>query len=128
MAVSKFAVACVAAILAGGASAGLASSDSPAGPSTGQIATETPVTPIGAVTDPSLFQNVAVRFVSGKSFGHVVAVSTDARGRADRIRVALNDMPGMSLWLDKSDLVYSRSQDAIVAHDVHAPALAVASR
>ena len=127
MAVSKFAVACIAAILAGGATAGLASSDDPAAPHA-QVANERPVTPIGAVTDPALFQNLDVRFVSGKAFGRVVAVSTDARGRADRIRVALNDMPGTSLWLDKSDLVYSRSQDAIVAHDVHAPAMAVASR
>jgi hypothetical protein len=127
MAVSKFAVACVAAILAGGVTAGLASSDDPAAVPV-QVANERPVTPIAAVTDPGLFQNLDVRFVSGKPFGRVGAVSTDARGRADRIRVALNDMPGTSLWLDKTDLVYSRSQDAIVAHDVHAPAMAVASR
>jgi hypothetical protein len=127
MAISKFAVACIAAILAGGATAGLASSDDPAAVPA-QVAAERPVTPIAAVSDPSLFQNVAVRFVSGKQFGHVVSVATDARGRASRIQVALSDMPGTSLWLDKSDLVYSRSQDAIVAHDVHAPAMAVASR
>jgi hypothetical protein len=128
MAVSKFAVACIAAILAGGATAGLASSDGSAAPPAAQVANERPVTPIAAVRDPALFQNLDVRFVSGKPFGRVVAVSIDARGRADRIRVALNDMPGTSLWLDKSDLVYSRSQDAIVAHDVHAAAMAVASR
>jgi hypothetical protein len=127
MAVSKFAVACVAAVLAGGASAGLASSDDTSAHAV-QVTNERPVTPIAAVSDPTLFQNVSVRFVSGKSFGRVVGVATDARGRASRIQVALNDMPGTTLWLDKSDLVYSRSQDAIVAHDVHAPSIAVASR
>ena len=127
MAISKFTIACVAAVLAGGATAGLASSDDLTRPDV-QVTSQRPVTAIGAVTDPSLFHNVAVRFVSGQGFGHVVGVVTDARGRASRIEVALDGMPGTKLWLDKSDLVYSRSQDAIVAHDVHAPVMAVASR
>ena len=127
MAVSKFAVACVAAILAGGASAGLASTDDAPAPVV-QVTDSRPVTPIAAVRDPALFHDVVVRFVSGQGFGHVVGVATDARGRASRIEVALDGMPGTTLWLDKSDLVYSRSQDMIVAHDVHAPVMAVASR
>ncbi len=128
MAVSKFAVACVAAILAGGATASLAREDDQA-PIKAQVADETPVTPISAISDPSrLLDGVSVRFVSGKSFGRVVAVSTNAAGRATRVRVALDDMPATQLWIDQSDLVYSRARDSIVAHDVHAPAMTVASR
>jgi hypothetical protein len=127
MAVSKFAIACVAAILAGGATAGLARSDDRTATPV-QVLDEHPVTPIAAITDPqATLQDVAVRFVSGKQFGRVVAVATDAHGHAARIRVALDGMP-TKLWIDQSDLVYSRSQDAIVAHDVHPPALTVASR
>ncbi|MEI9991823.1 MAG: hypothetical protein WDM86_17530 [Rhizomicrobium sp.] len=127
MAVSKFAVACIAAVLAGGATAGLANSDIHAVPT--QVAEETPVTPVSAIADPSrLLAGVAVRFVSGQSFGRVVAVSTDAAGHATRIQVALDGMPGTELWIDQSDLVYSRARDSIVAHDVHAPAMTVAAR
>ena len=128
MAISKFAVACVAAILAGGATAGLAHGDDQNAVKA-QVVDETPVTPISAIADPSrLLDGVAVRFVSGKSFGRVVAVSTDANGHATRVRVALDDMPATRLWIDQSDLVYSRARDSIVAHDVHAPAMTVASR
>ena len=73
-----------------------------------------------------MFRDVAVQFVSGKTFGHVVAISTDGRGRVSRVRIALADMPSQQIWLDQDDLVYSRSQNVIVAHDVHAPAMAVA--
>ncbi len=127
MAVSKFAVACMAAVLAGGATAGLASNDSHSVPA--QVVAETPVTPISAIADPArLLQGVAIRFVSGQSFGRVVAVSTDTAGHATRVRVALDGMPATRLWIDQSDLVYSRARDSIVAHDVHAPAMTVASR
>jgi len=127
MTVSKFAVACVAAILAGGATAGLAHDDQDMVKA--QVAEETPVTPISAIADPSrLLTGVPVRFVSGQSFGRVVAVSTDANGHATRIRVALDGMQSTKLWIDQSDLVYSRARDSIVAHDVHAPAMTVASR
>ena len=125
MAVSKFAIAAVAAILAGGATAGLANEDSAAVPA--QVAADTPVTPIARIADPATaFKDVAVRFTSGKRFGHVVGVATNADGRATKIRVALDDMPATRLWIDQSDLVYSRSKDAIVAHDVHAPTVTVA--
>jgi hypothetical protein len=125
MAISKFAVACVAAILAGGATAGLASESFT--PEQTQIASETPATPIAAIANPdAAFKDVAVRFTSGKAFGHVVGVATNARGRATKIQVALDDMPTTQLWIDQSDLVYSRAHDAIVAHDVHAPAMTVA--
>jgi len=122
---SKFAIACVAAVFAGGASAGLTIDNAPA--PAAQIA-EAPVgTPISAIADPeSSFKNVSVQFTSGKSFAHVVAVSTNGAGHAARIRVALDDMPSQQLWLDSDDLVYSRSRDVIIAHDVHAPAMAVA--
>jgi len=127
MAVSKFAVACVAAILAGGTTAGLASGDASAVPA--QIADETPVTPIAAIREPErLLAGVQIRFVSGKSFGRVVGVATDSAGHATRVRVALDGMPAERLWIDQSDLVYSRARDSIVAHDVHAPAMTVASR
>ncbi|MEJ0028433.1 MAG: hypothetical protein WDN01_20590 [Rhizomicrobium sp.] len=127
MAVSKFAVACIAAVLAGGATAGLASNDAHSIPA--QVAEETPVTPISAIGDPArLLNGVSARFVSGQSFGRVVAVSTDAAGHATRVRVALDGMPSTHLWIDQSDLVYSRARDSIVAHDVHAPAMTVASR
>ena len=125
MAVSKFTVACVAAVIAGGASAGLASSDAAMVPA--QVTTEQPVTAIAAIANPqALFQGVPVRFVSGKQFGRVVAVATDAAGHAVKIRVALDGMPDQRLWLDRSDLAYSRSADSIIAHDVHAPAMTVA--
>ncbi len=128
MAVSRFAVACVAAILAGGTTAGLASDDAVSLPSA-QVANETPVTPITAIGDPArLLAGVPVRFVSGQPFGRVVAVSTDTAGHATRVRVALDGMPAERLWLDQSDLVYSRAHDSIIAHDVHAPAMTVASR
>jgi len=124
MAVSKFAIACMAAILAGGASAGLANDNATAVPA--QVTDETPVTPISAIADPTrLLDGVAVRFVSGRAFGRVVAVSTDATGHATKIRVALDGMPGERLWIDRSDLVYSRARNSILAHDVHAPAPAM---
>ncbi len=123
--ISKFAVAAVAAIFAGGASAGLSIDNTPAAPA--QVSASGAVTPIDRIANPeSSFRNVAVQFNSGKTFAHVVGVTTDGAGRAVRIRVALNDMPSQQLWLDQNDLVYSRSHDVIVAHDVHAPAMAVA--
>jgi hypothetical protein len=124
MAVSKFGLLAVAAVLAGGITAGIASTDAvqPA-----QVAVEHRTTPISAIANPDRsFRNAAVEFTSGKAFGRVVAVSTNGEGRATRIRVALNDMPSQPVWLDQSDLVYSRARDAIIAHDVHAPNLAVA--
>jgi hypothetical protein len=125
MAVSKFGLLAVAAIVAGGATAGLADSDSRIVPA--QVAGELRATPIAAIANPALsFRNAAVEFNSGKEFGRVVAVATNNEGRATKIRVALNDMPSEQIWLDQSDLVYSRSRGAIIAHDVHAPNLAVA--
>jgi len=125
MAVSRFGLLCIAAIVAGGATAGLADSDSPSVPV--QVTVEHHGTPIAAIANPdSSFRDVAVQFTSGKTFGHVVAISTNGEGRATRIRVALDDMPSEKIWLDQADLVYSRSRDAIVAHDIHAPNLAVA--
>jgi hypothetical protein len=123
--ISKFAIACVAAVFAGGASAGLTIDNAPA--PAAQVAEASVATPISAIANPERsFKNVAVQFTSGKSFAHVVAVSTNGSGHAARIRVALDDMPSQQLWLDSDDLVYSRSRDVIVAHDVHAPAMAVA--
>ncbi len=127
MAVSKLGIFCVAAALAGGATAGLAGTETPSQPA--QADTEFRATPIAAIADPDRsFRNVAVQFTSGKALGRVVAVTTDAAGRALRVRVALDDMPSQQVWLDKSDLVYSRSRDAIVANDVHAPQMSVAAR
>jgi hypothetical protein len=126
MAISKFGLACIAAVLAGGATAGLAASDATPAVSE-QVADAGRATPISAINDPqSAFKDVSVQFVSGKSFGHVVAVATDGAGHASRIRIALDDMPSQLLWLDKDDLVYSRSHDVIVAHDVHPPAMDLA--
>ncbi|HXC54358.1 MAG TPA: hypothetical protein VNU97_03615 [Rhizomicrobium sp.] len=126
MALSKFGIACIAAVLAGGATAGLAGDyGSPAVPA--QVSEQSRATPISAIADPErAFKDVAVQFVSGKALGHVVAVSTDGAGRAARVRVALDDMPAQQIWLDQDDLVYSRARDVIVAHDVHAPTMAVA--
>lgn len=125
MAVSKFGILCITAILAGGATAGLADSDPASVPV--QVNAEQRSTPISAISNPDMsFRDVAVQFTSGKAFGRVVAVSTNGEGRATKIRVALNDMPSQQIWLDQSDLVYSRSRDVIIAHDIHAPALAVA--
>jgi hypothetical protein len=125
MAVSKFGLLAVAAILIGGVSAGIAQTEAPAQPA--QAATEHRTTPIASIANPDQsFRNVAVQFTSGKEFGRVVAISTNGDGRATKVRVALNDMPSQQIWLDQNDLVYSRSRDAIIAHDVHAPALAVA--
>lgn len=122
MAISKFALACIGAVTAG-AMAGFARA--PSVPP--QVQAESMVTPIAAIADPeTAFHATPVELTSGKVFAHVVAVSTDGAGRAARIRVALDDMPGQRLWLDRRDLVYSRSRDAIIAHDVHAPAMAVA--
>ncbi len=123
--ISKFVIACVAAVFAGGASAGLTMDNTPS--PAAQVAEAHAATPISAIANPEAsFRNVAVQFTSGKGFAHVVAVSTNGAGHAARIRVALDDMPSQQLWLDSDDLVYSRSRDVIVAHDVHAPAMAVA--
>ena len=125
MAISKFAIACVAAIFAGGVSAGLTVEGSASQPV--HIAAALVTTPISRIANPEdSFRDVAVQFTSGKTFGHVVAISTDGAGRANRIRVALSDMPSQLIWLDQDDLVYSRTRNVIVAHDVHAPAMAVA--
>ncbi|MEJ1968297.1 MAG: hypothetical protein WDN03_06605 [Rhizomicrobium sp.] len=125
MAVSRFGLACFAAILAGGASASLAGNDGPMQPA--QVSTDHRGTPIAAIADPEVsFRNVAVEFTSGKAFGRVVGVTTDGRGRASRIHVALNDTPAQRIWLDQNDLVYSRARDVIVAHDIHPPVMAVA--
>jgi hypothetical protein len=125
MAVSKFVIACTAAIFAGGALGTLA--DENAAGSAPQVRADNRVTPIRAIADPERALNgVAVQFVSGKRFGRVVAISTNAAGHVSRIRVALDDMPAQKLWLDQQDLVYSRARDVIVAHDVHAPAMTVA--
>jgi len=125
MAISKFAIFAVAAIVAGGATAGLADSDSRTAPA--QVAGEHRATPIAAIANPALsFRNASVEFNSGKAFGRVVGVATNDEGRATKVRVALNDMPSEQIWLDQSDLVYSRTRGAIIAHDVHAPNLAVA--
>ena len=127
MAISKFTLACVAAILAGGATAGLA--EDPFSPVPTQVSDERPVTPIAAIARPvELFRGVTVRLVSNKPVGRVRAVDTDTRGHATRIQVALSDMPGTAVWVDQSDLVYSRAQDAIIAHDIHAPSMTVAAR
>jgi hypothetical protein len=125
MTISKYAVACVAAIFAGGVTAGLA--DGGTVPVPAQVTDEDQVTPVSAVAYPDQsFDGVAVRFVSGKSFGRVVAVSTDARGHAARLRIALDS--GERLWIDRRDLVYSRARDSIIAQDVHPPMTAIASR
>ena len=125
MAVSRFGLLCIAAVVAGGATAGLADSDTASVPV--QVTVEQRGTPIAAIADPdSSFRDVAVQFTSGKTFGHVVAVSTNGEGRATKVRVALDDMPSAKIWLDQADLVYSRARDVIIAHDIHAPNLAVA--
>src|SRR5690348_2285977 len=70
MAVSRFGLLCIAAIVAGGATAGLADSDSPSVPV--QVTAEHRGTPIAAIANPdSSFHDVAVQFTSGKTFGHV---------------------------------------------------------
>ena len=123
--ISKFVLACVAAIFTGGVTAGLTAEGSAVAPA--QVTTTGLATPISAIVNPqAAFQDVAVQLIDGKAVGRVVAVATDAAGRASRVRVELADMPSEAIWLDKSDLVYSRSRDVIVAHDVHAPAMAVA--
>ena len=125
MAISKFGLLAVAALVTGGTTAGLV--DTETRPAAVQVAAEHRVTPIAAIADPSLsFRNTAVEFTSGKEFGRVVGIATNDQGRATKVRVALNDMPSQQIWLDQSDLVYDRSRGAIVAHDVHAPNLAVA--
>jgi len=125
MALSKFAVACAAAIFAGGATAGLAIDNTT--DSTPQVRADNRVTPIRAIADPERsLHGVAVQFVSGKPFGRVVAITTNAGGHVSKIRIVLDDMPAQQLWLDQRDLVYSRARDVIVAHDVHAPAITVA--
>jgi len=123
--VSKFAIACVAAIVAGGVTAGLSTEEPSA--RMAQATTSHRGTPVAAIADPAAnFRGVAVQFVSGKTFGHVVAVAVDGLGHASRIRVALDDIPSQQIWLDPEDLVYSRSRDVIVAQDVHGAALAIA--
>jgi hypothetical protein len=122
--ISKFALACVAAIFTGGVSAGLTAEGSVAPV---QVKTSESTTPIAAIGNPLVsFQNVSVQLISGKPVGRVVAIATNAQGRATRVRVELADMPSEAIWLDQNDLVYSRSHNVIVAHDVHAPAMAVA--
>jgi hypothetical protein len=122
---SKFAIAAVAAIFAGGAAASVGFESSPA--PAAQVAEAGVATPISHIANPqAAFRNVAVTFTSGKAFGRVVAIATNGAGRATRVRVALDDMPAQQIWLDQDDLVYSRSHDVIIAHDVHAPAMAVA--
>jgi hypothetical protein len=121
--ISKFALACVAAIFTGGVTAGLTAEGSVAP----QAKTGDSTTPIAAIENPLVsFQNVSVQLISGKPVGRVVAIATNAEGHATRVRVELADMPSEAIWLDQSDLVYSRSHNVIVAHDVHAPAMAVA--
>ena len=123
--ISKFALACVAAVFTGGVAAGLTAEGSTGSPA--QVMTSESTTPIAAISNPLVsFQNVSVQLISGKPVGRVVAIATNADGRATRIRVELADMPSEALWLDQSDLVYSRSHNVIVAHDIHAPAMAVA--
>ncbi|MEI9886054.1 MAG: hypothetical protein WDN08_06055 [Rhizomicrobium sp.] len=125
MAISKFAIACVAAVFAGGSAAAIAI-DGSAVPAP-QIVQSGLVTPISAIADPHRsFNDVAVQLVSGRTVGHVTGVVTDGAGRATRLRMELADMPTQHIWLDRSDLVYSRSRDVIIAHDIHAPAMAVA--
>ena len=123
--ISKFALACVAAIFAGGATAGLTAEGSDVAPA--QVTNSSRATPISAISNPRVsFQDVSVQLISGKPVGRVVAIATNAQGRAIRVRVELADMPSQAIWLDQSDLVYSRSRDVIVAHDVHAPIMTVA--
>ena len=123
--ISKFALACVAAIFAGGATAGLTAEGSAVAPA--QVTSSGRATPISAIANPLLsFQGVSVQLVSGKPVGRVVAIAVNGAGRATRVRVELADMPSEAIWLDQDDLVYSRSRDVIVAHDVHAPAMTVA--
>lgn len=123
--ISKFALACVAAIFAGGVTAGLTAEGSEVAPA--QVTNSGLGTPIAAIANPQVsFQDVSVQLISGKPVGRVVAIATNAQGRATRVRVELADMPSEAIWLDQSDLVYSRSHNVIVAHDIHAPAIAVA--
>jgi hypothetical protein len=125
MTISKFGLACVAAIFAGGATASVGVEGTPA-PAV-QVATTEITTPISAIARPNeSFRNIAVQFTSGKTFGHVIGVVTNGAGRATGVRVRLSDLPSQAIWLDQDDLGYSRSHDVIVAHDVHAPNLAVA--
>ncbi len=125
MAISKFALACIAAVIAGGATSVFADANPAQAP---VQAVQVPAgTPIGAIANPgAAFKDIAVQFVSGKTFGHVVAIATTESGRAARIRVALDDAPSQTLWLGPEDLSYSRARDVIVARDVHSPAIAVA--
>ncbi|MBL6613182.1 MAG: hypothetical protein ISP45_04175 [Reyranella sp.] len=127
MAVSKFGILCIAAVLAGGLTAGLADSEPSVRPA--QDTAEHLATPIVAIANPMLsFRDAPVEFNSGREFGRVVAVAINNEGRATKVRVALRDLPSQQIWLDQADLVYSRSRGAIIAHDVHAPDLAVAAK
>ncbi|MBV9418418.1 MAG: hypothetical protein JO348_01475 [Alphaproteobacteria bacterium] len=85
-------------------------------------------TPVYAIHEPkAVFRNTPVKFVTGDTFAHVVNVATDDAGHAKRLEVSLVDIPGQTLWLDESSLVYSRARNIIIAYDVRKPALAVAS-
>src|SRR6185436_11887142 len=104
MAVSKFAIACVAAVLAGGASASISGSDG-APPEATQTSNGILGTPVYAIHQPhAMFRDTPVQFVSGKTFAHVVNVATDDAGHATRVQVALDDMPAQKLWLDEGNL------------------------
>jgi hypothetical protein len=125
MAISKFGLACIAAVIAGGATSVLANGNPVPPPA--RSATIPPGTPIAAIANPqAAFKDIAVQFVSGKTFGHVAAIAMTEDGRAARLRIVVDDVPSQSLWLGPDDLSYSRSRDVIVARDVHAPAIAVA--
>jgi hypothetical protein len=118
MALSKFALCCVAAVATGAVIGALRHEPTHA------RAAEAG-TPVAAIADPQAsFRDVAVESSSGIAFGHVIDVATDARGRAEQVRVALDG--GRLLWLSGNGLVYSRERNVIVARDLHYPAMAIA--
>ncbi|HEY0106632.1 MAG TPA: hypothetical protein VGB91_11155 [Rhizomicrobium sp.] len=123
MAVPKFALACLAAAVAGGACAGFArDSAAPA-----QDVSAPPLTPLAAIAQPAVaFRGVAVRLASGRAIAHVAAVATDGQGRASRIQIVFDDLSARTLWLGGSDLAYSRAGNCIVARNIPAPAMTLA--
>src|SRR3569833_4106921 len=98
MAISKFGLLAVSAVMIGGVTAGLAQTETT--PPAVQLATEHRTAPVAAIANPdSSFRTVAVEFTSGKAFGRVVAISTNGVGCVFLVCVVLNDMPSVLFWL-----------------------------
>jgi hypothetical protein len=118
MALSRFALCCVAAVATGAVIGALWHEPVRARASDAG-------TPVAAIADPQTsFRDVAVESPSGIAFGHVVDVATDAKGRAEQVRVALDG--GRPLWISGYGLFYSRERNVIVARDLRHPAMAIA--